>query len=140
VIAAVETVTVRAAPWPAASVNVIVHVPGPCGVTEYVAEPFEDAVSAAEAIAPLGGLHVSLSLNAPVYPDSVTATFCTASDANDSEDGDVTGALAGEDDADGEAVGEAVGDTVVTGGAEDTVVLPPHAASNSVNAHAARFT
>src|ERR1700677_3477304 len=62
VIAAIETVTPTATLLPDASLTVTVHVPAPCGVTAYVAAPVAVDASATEAIVPLYGLQLSLSV------------------------------------------------------------------------------
>ena len=51
---------------PALSLSVMLHVPAATGVIVYVAEPAPVEATATLAISPVYGLHVSLSVNAPV--------------------------------------------------------------------------
>jgi hypothetical protein len=109
----------------------MLHVPAPVGVTAYVALPALVAPATTDAISPLGGLHVSLSVNVPLYPPSVNVRFCAPPDENASDAGDATGVGAGV------AVlpveGDAVALAIVAGVAEPP---PPQAARSATRSNA----
>ena len=64
--AALATLTEIAVPRPEVSLMVTVQTPAANGVIAYVAAPLALDLAATLAIAPESGLHVSLSVNAPV--------------------------------------------------------------------------
>ncbi|MGB6987332.1 MAG: hypothetical protein WBD74_15275 [Candidatus Aquilonibacter sp.] len=135
--AAVETVTVIETLWLEESITEMAHVPAANGVTAYVAAPLEDETGVTDAICPLYGLHVSLSVNEPVYPVSVTVSCCAVSEEKANAVDDACGAF-GDDDGVGDVPTPGVDVVVTLGVGEDPP--PPHAARTSVNMHAQRFT
>ncbi len=134
-IAAVETATERLAVRPALSLIAIEQVPAPSGVTANCAvpPPFETAFTL--AIVPVSGAHVSLSVNEPEYPLSLTLNDCAAFDENASVLTDVVGG-GGVGVAVGTVVGDVLGVTLVVGSDAVPPPPPPHAASVRSNAAA----
>jgi hypothetical protein len=130
--AAVETVTGTATLVPPVPVTVMVHVPGPSGVTTYVAAPAAAAfIALTLAIGPTSGEHVSISVRVAVPFACVTSSMTGAPDANVMASGDATSATLGEGVAvsvgvgDGARVGDAVGVGVEVGPPLGVRVDPP---------------
>lgn len=134
VMAAVDTVTEMLVLVPDASLIVTLHVPAATGAIAYVALPLALALAVTVAIVPLNGAHVSDSVNAPVYPFSVTVTSCGAPEANEIDE-----VLAEIDAGVGAEEGDGEGWTAPVGGAT-LAPPPPQLARRAIRGIAMRFT